>query len=146
MRKFNIILYIFIVFKNQRWLLFSQWHLKWIKSNFLLVTPAAPLAYSKRFVGTQTEKNKREKRKNKIGKKMSHSPFTRVCHCIPRGYTCPFFNCHRCYRSGRPILYILYSLWRWRRGDPTAACYCIIKYYTQIRLCKLSGSTWISKI
>lgn len=98
------------------------------------------------FCRDTDQKNKREKRKNKIGKKMSHSPFTRVCHCIPRGYTCPFFNCHRCYRSGRPILYISYSLWRWRSGDQTAACYCIIKYYTRIRLSKLSGCTWISKI
>jgi hypothetical protein len=43
-----------------------------------------------------------------------------------------FFNCHRCYRSGRPILYIiLYSPRRWRRGDPTAACYCIVNRITR---------------
>lgn len=128
-----MVLYIFIIIEKQRWLLFSPWHLKWIKSNFLLVTPAVPLAHSKCFVGTHTEekKNKREKRKNKIGKKWVTRP-SRVFAIVSLEATLAlFFNCRRCYRSGRPIPYILYSPWRWRRGDPTAACFYIVNRITR---------------
>lgn len=62
---------------------------------------------------------------------MSHSPFTRVCHCIPRGYTCPFFNCHRCY-IGRVDLFDIYFI---LSGDDDAA----------IRLRRVTASSSIAR-
>lgn len=60
---------------------------------------------------------------------MSHSPFTRVCHCIPRGYTCPFFSTATVVIVRIDLFYIciiLYSPW-----IQLQRCHCIVKYYIQ---------------